>query len=48
MIKADNSLYDIAKWMSSEDAKHLICLETSTASEFISDVFGYYVVQLGD
>lgn len=48
MIKADNSLYSIAEWMSSEDAKHLICLETSTASEFISDVFGYYVVQLGD
>ncbi len=47
MIKADNSLNGMSRWLSSDDAKNLIFLETEAASDLISDVFGYHVVQLG-
>ena len=48
MFKADNSLEGISRWLSSDDAKNLIVLETSAASDLISNVFGYHVVQIGD
>ena len=47
MIKADNSLNGIGRWLLSDDAKNLIFLEACAASDLISDVFGYHVVQLG-
>tara|TARA_B100000579_G_C22812838_1_gene846172 strand:- start:663 stop:1415 length:753 start_codon:yes stop_codon:yes gene_type:complete len=48
MIKTDNSLNGISQWFLSDDAKNLIFLETNAATDLISDVFGYHVVQLGD
>ena len=47
MIKADNSLNGISRWLSSDEAKNLIFLESSAAADFF-DVFGSYMVQLGD
>ncbi len=48
MIKADNSLNGISRWLSSDEAKNLIFLENRAAADFFLDVFGYYMVQLGD